>query len=129
MITTSNVITALKGARLIEGSITDKEVHDRFLCDFAGTFDDLMKDKKYLYFACEGSEWVHIYDNEEQLREMYSKQTHTAKDDDECYVELITQEITYAEFLERGNGTQMDFWRYSTLDGDLIFDFDFKEDM
>lgn len=123
MTVTNNVITALKGARLIEGSITDKEVHDSFLRDFSATFDSLMRDKKYLYIECEGFRWVHIYDNDEQLNEMLQNQGSYSKEDDECFVEQITKEISYNEFLEMANGEEMNFEKYSTLDGDLIFDF------
>lgn len=123
MTSTNNVITAIKGARLIEESITDKEAHDSFLRDFAATFDSLMRDKNFLYIACEGAEWVHIYDSAEQLNEMLSNQGSHGAEDDECFVEQITEEITYKEFLKRANGEQMNFWKYSTLAGDLIFDF------
>lgn len=55
---------------------------------------------------------------------MLSKQNCHIEEDDECYVEEICKEITYDEFIEMANGEQMDFEKYSTLDGDLIFDFD-----
>lgn len=125
MTSTNNVIMAIKGARLIEESITDKDAHDSFLRDFSATFDNLIRDKKYLYISCEGFEWVHIYDTAEQLNEMLSRQgSHIEEDEEDFGVEQITKEITYNEFLEMANGTQMDFGKYSTLDGDLIFDFD-----
>ena len=124
MVTTNSIITTINGARLIEGSLTDKEVHDSFLRGFEATFDSLMRNKKYLLIECEGFKWVHIYDNDEQWAKMYSKQTCIEEEDDECYVEQITKKISYDEFLEMANGTQMDFSKYSTLDGDLIFDFE-----
>lgn len=123
MVATNNVITAIKGAGLIEGSITDKEAHDSFLRDFSATFDSLMRDKKYLYIECEGFRWVHIYDNDEQLNEMLQNQGSCSKEDDECSVEQITKEISYNEFLKMTNGEEMNFEKYSTLDGVLIFDF------
>lgn len=124
MVATNDIITAIKGARLIKSSITDKGVCDSFLHDFLPTFNDLMKDKKYLFIECEGFRWVHIYDNDEQLNVMFSNQGSHSDEDDECYVEQITKEITYNEFLKMANGKHMDFERYSTLDGDLIFDFE-----
>lgn len=123
MTSTNNVITAIKGARLIEESITDKETHDSFLRDFSATFDSLMRDKKYLYISCEGFEWAHIYDNDEQLNEMFSRQGTNHEKDEEFSVEQITKEITFDEFLEKANGEQMNFWKYSLLGSDLIFDF------
>ena len=120
---TNNVITALNGARIISKSISDKDILDRFLHDFSPTYDSLMRDKKYLFIECEGFRWVHIYDNDEQLNEMLQKQCSCSKEDDECFVEQITKEISYNEFLEMTNGEEMDFEKYSTLDSDLIYDF------
>ena len=118
----------IQGARVITRSIADKNILNGFLHDFSPTFNSLMRDKKYLFIECEGFKWVHIYDNDEQLAEMYSKQTNIEEeDDDECYVEQITKVIPYSEFIEMANGKQMDFERYSTLDGDLIFDFNEEE--
>lgn len=120
---TNNVITALNGARIISKSISDKDILDRFLHDFSPTYDSLMRDKKYLFIECEGFRWVHIYDNDEQLNEMLQKQCSCSKEDDECFVEQITKEISYNEFLEMANGEEMNFDKYSTLDSDLIYDF------
>ncbi len=123
MTSTNNIITVIKGARLIEESITDKDIHDKFLRDFSATFDNLMKDKKYLYISCEGFEWVHIYDTAEQLNEMFSRQGTHYEEGEDFGVEQITKEITYNEFLEKANGEQMNFGKYSLLGSDLIFDF------
>lgn len=120
---TNNVITALNGARIISKSIADKDILDRFLHDFSPTYDSLMRNKKYLFIECEGFRWVHIYDNDEQLNEMLQKQCSCSKEDDECFVEQITKEISYNEFLEMANGEEMNFEKYSTLDSDLIYDF------
>lgn len=124
MIAIYNVITALDGARTIVRSIADKDTRDKFLHDFSPTFNNLMEDKKYLFIECEDFRWVHIYDNDEQLAEMLSRQGfHVEEDDEDFGVEQITKQISYNEFLEMANGEEMDFEKYSTLDGDLIYDF------
>lgn len=114
----------IQGARLITRTLTDRGVLNRFLQNFSPTYDEIMREKKYLFIECEGFQWVHIYDTDEQLLKMLSKQNCHIKEDDECYVEEICKEITYDEFIEMAKGKHMDFEKYSTLDGDLIFDFD-----
>lgn len=123
MVERNETYGVIQGARVITRTLKDKGVLERFLHDFSPTFNNLMKDKKYLFIECEGFKWVHIYDNNEQLNEMLQNQGSYSKEDDECSVEQITKEISYSEFLEMTNGEEMNFEKYSTLDGDLIYDF------
>lgn len=121
----NNTYAILCGARGILRSIADKKILNSFIRNFTPTFNELMKEKKFLYISCEGFEWVNIYDDEEQLKEMSSRQEHHHDEDydDNFSVEVICKEITYDEFVEMTKGDHMNFEKYSTIGGDLTFDF------
>lgn len=44
----------IQGARVITRTLTDKGVLDRFLHNFLPTYDEIMREKKYLFIECEG---------------------------------------------------------------------------
>lgn len=119
----NNTYAIICGARGISRSIADKNILNSFISNFTPVFNELMKEKKYLYFSCEGFEWVNIYDDDEQLKEMLSPREHHFDKDDDFSVEEIRKEITYDEFIEMSKGDYMNFEKYSTIGGDLTFDF------
>jgi len=118
----NNLITLISGARTITRSISDKNILDEFLKNFSPTFDKLMRTKKYLYIECEGFKWIHIYDNDEQLREMLAVQD-SGDEKNNADIKETHKEISYDDFLKIAGDEQMNFDKYSVLDGNLIFDF------